>query len=535
MKNIVLTGFMGTGKTTVGRLLAARTGRAFVDTDELIVQRAAKSIADIFADDGAPHFRQLERDMAADLAPLSGLVIGTGGRFMLDPENAAALSPDSLVVCLNAPPQEILERISTDGARRPLLDVPQPAQRVAQLLEQRAEAYGQFPQIDTAQKSPAQVVAELIETFDVPALAREAPPAQRLTVIHPQGNYDVIVGRDLLPRLHELAPLSGGALAVIADSNVGPLYGPQLASNVACTATFTAGERHKTLDTVRRLYEQLLDAGVDRNATVVALGGGVVGDVGGFVAATYMRGVRLVQCPTSLLAMVDASVGGKTGVDMPQGKNLVGAFKQPAAVLADVGALRTLPAAEFSAGMAEVVKHALIAGGDLLSLIERGDWRQEHLFQPGSERRLVDLIVAAIAVKRDVVQSDPYEQGHRVILNLGHTFAHAIERVSNYDVSHGYAVAMGLVAAVNLSARLGHCDAALQARLEAILDRLHLPTHIPASLPPHALLAAMGSDKKKLRGQLRFVLLHDVGDIFVTPDVPPDAVLQTLQECQTHD
>lgn len=532
MKNIILTGFMGTGKTTVGRLLAARTGRAFVDTDELIVQRAGKSIADIFAAEGAHHFRQLEREVAAELAPLSSLVIGTGGRLMLDPQNAAALTPDSLVICLQAPPQEILQRLSTDGARRPLLDVPQPAQRVAELLDERAEAYGQFPQVDTAAKSPTQVVAELIDTFNVQTKAPEAPSPQRLTVNHPQGSYDVIVGRDLLTRLQTLTPDTGAGLAVISDSNVGPLYGPHLAPRAAFSTTFPAGERHKTLDTVRYLYEQLLEAGLDRSATVVALGGGVVGDVGGFVAATYMRGVSLVQCPTTLLAMVDASVGGKTGVDMPQGKNLVGAFKQPAAVLADVGTLRTLPPAQFSAGMAEVVKHALIAGGQLLSHVEHGDWRQERLFQVGEEQRLIDLIVAAIAVKRDVVQSDPFEQGRRAILNLGHTFAHAIERVTAYGIHHGHAVSMGLVAAVNLSARLGHCDAALQPRLEAILDRLYLPTRIPAHLHSDDLLAAMSSDKKKLRGQLRFVLMRDVGDVFLTPDVPPDAVQQTLQEVQ---
>lgn len=532
MKNIVLTGFMGTGKTTVGRLLAARTGRAFVDTDELIVQRAGKQIADIFAGDGPRHFRQLERELAAELAPLRDLVIGTGGRLMLDPENAAALGPESLVLCLNAPPQKILQRISAEGARRPLLDVPDPAQRVAELLEERSEAYGQFPQIETGQKSPMQIVDSIVEQFGLARPSHSGQSPQRLPVTHPGGRYDVIVGRDLLPHLQELAPDSGPDFAVITDSNVGPLYGPQLAPGAACVTSFTAGESQKTLDTVRHLYERLLQAELDRSATVVALGGGVVGDVAGFVAATYMRGVRLVQCPTSLLAMVDASVGGKTGVDLPQGKNLVGAFKQPAAVIADVGTLRTLPPVQFSAGMAEVVKHALIAAGDLLSLVEQGDWRQERLFQGGHEQRLVQLIVAAIGVKRDVVQSDPYEQGRRAILNLGHTFAHAIERVSEYGISHGYAVAMGLVAAVNLSARLHHCDAALQARLENLLERLYLPTRIPRNLQPDELLAAMGSDKKKLRGRLRFVLLRDVGDVFVTADVPSATVLQTLQELQ---
>lgn len=532
MKNIVLTGFMGTGKTTVGRLLAARTARAFVDTDELIVHRAGKQIADIFADDGPHHFRQLERELAAELTPMRDLVIATGGRLMLDPENAAALGPDSLVLCLHAPPQEILQRISAGGARRPLLDVPEPARRVAELLEERTEAYGQFPQIDTAQRKPAQIVATIVDQFGVERLSRPAQPPQRLAVSHPQGRYDVLVGRDLLPRLRELIPDFGADVAVISDDNVGPLYGPQVAPGAACMAIFLAGETHKTLDTVRHLYEQLLEAGLDRSGTVVALGGGVVGDIAGFVAATYMRGVRLVQCPTSLLAMVDASVGGKTGVDLPQGKNLVGAFKQPSAVIADVDTLRTLPPSQFSAGMAEVVKHALIAGGALLSLVEHGDWRQERLFQTGHEQQLADLIVAAIAVKRDVIQSDPYEKGRRAILNLGHTFAHAIEHVSEYGINHGYAVAMGLVAAVNLSERLDHCDAALQARLESILERLYLPTRIPRNLQSDELLAAMGSDKKKLRGRLRFVLLRDVGDVFVTADAPTDTVLQTLQELQ---
>ncbi len=528
MKNIVLTGFMGTGKTTVGRLLAAATNRAFVDTDELIAQRAGKAVAQIFADEGPGHFRELERELAAELATLQDLVIATGGRMMLDLENARSLGAEGLVLCLQATPDEILDRIAADGVRRPLLEGPDSARRAARLLEERALAYGRYPQVPTGGgKTPSQVAMEIVDSYGLRSLQTPSRPAHCLSVTHPQGTYDVVVGDGLLQRLRELTPDINGAVAVISDSNVSALFARRL-NDVSCLAVFEAGEQYKTLETVRDLYEQLLEGGLDRTATVVALGGGVVGDVAGFVAATYMRGVRLVQCPTTLLAMVDASVGGKTGVDLPQGKNLVGAFKQPAAVLADVSALRTLPPAEFAAGMAEVTKHALIAGGELLELLESREWRQERLFQP-SDDDLQTLIVEAIKVKRDVVQSDPYETGRRAILNLGHTFAHAIEHVSQYGICHGYAVAMGLVAAVHLSATVGHCDEALQPRVEGLLRRFFLPTRIPGHLDPQDLLSAMSSDKKKARGRLHFVLLRDVGDVFTSADVPAAAILNTLE------
>jgi 3-dehydroquinate synthetase len=245
-----------------------------------------------------------------------------------------------------------------------------------------------------------------------------------------------------------------------------------------------------------------------------------------------MRGVPLVQCPTTLLAMVDASVGGKTGVDLPQGKNLVGAFKQPVAVVADVDTLRTLPPTEFAAGMAEVVKHGLLAGGDLLRMLESRAWRQEILFQPGADGLMEELVSAAIEVKRDVVQEDPYEQGRRATLNLGHTFAHAIERQSRYAVSHGYAVAMGLVAAARLSAKFGHCDLKLQERVEVLLRRFTLPVRIPPELGAEDLLKAMGNDKKKARGQLRFILIRAAGDVFISSNVPASAVIETIEELQ---
>jgi 3-dehydroquinate synthase len=353
------------------------------------------------------------------------------------------------------------------------------------------------------------------------------PEFTRLPVTHPDGQYDVLVGADLLPNLAEHAQIRG-PIALITDSNVGPLHASRC-GDMACVVTIPAGEQYKTLATIQTIYDELLAAGTDRQATVVALGGGVVGDVAGFVAATYMRGVDFVQCPTSLLAMVDASVGGKTGVDLPQGKNLVGAFKQPTAVLSDISTLHTLPSAEFAAGMAEVVKHGLLGNPRIFYKLETGDWR---LTNQSPVSNLQSLVATAIEVKRDVVQEDPFEQGRRATLNLGHTFGHAVEQVSGYRVRHGEGVAMGLVAAANLSARLGHCDAALQSRIETVLHAQNLPIRIPAEFEPKAIYQAMFSDKKKAAGKLRFILLRDVGDVFVTGDVTETAVLATLTAVQ---
>ena len=529
-QTIILTGFMGTGKSTVGRLLAERTGRGFIDTDELIVTRAGREIAHIFAESGEQVFREMEAEVAQELAGRPGLVIATGGRLMLDPANAAALGQDAHVVCLTATPAEILQRLADDGLRRPLLAVDDPAGRVRQLLQARAAAYARFRQVSTSGKSPAQVADEILAGLSPAGVAEPA----RLTVTHPAGEYELLVaaglvGPELLVRLPALAGVRG-PVAIVSDTNVGPLYAAACARDALTVVTVPAGEQHKTLDTVRTIYDQLLAAGLDRQGIILALGGGVVGDMAGFVAATYLRGVRLVQCPTTLLAMVDASIGGKTGVDLPQGKNLVGAFKQPEAVLLDVATLRTLPPAEFSAGLAEVVKHGCLAAPELLAQVAAGalppgaaQWSG-----PGFLAELAALVTAAVQVKRDVVQADPFEQGARALLNLGHTFGHAVEQVSGYRVRHGEGVAMGLVAAANLSARLGYCRPALQGEIEELLVHCGLPVRIPAGLAPADLLAAMRTDKKRAAGRVRFVLLRAIGEAFLADNVPPEAVLATL-------
>ena len=352
---------------------------------------------------------------------------------------------------------------------------------------------------------------------------------QTLPVTHPAGQYDVMVGENLLPNLLELAHIDG-PFVVVTDTNVEPLHAHKIEGALA-VVTVPAGEENKTLETVRTIYDQLFAAGLDRKGTLVALGGGVVGDMTGFVAASYMRGIDFVQCPTTLLSMVDASVGGKTGVDMPQGKNLIGAFKQPTAVIADLSTFQTLPPEEFASGMAEVVKHGLLANEDLLQRLEIGDWRlradNQSLFS-----NLQSLVTDAIQVKRDVVQEDPFEHGIRATLNLGHTFGHAVEQVSGYTVRHGEGVAMGMVAAANLSARLEECDPALQLRIEKVLQNVGLPTRIPSNLDAEEMYYYMGSDKKKAAGVMRFVLIHDVGDAFVQGNVAKEDVLAAITAVQ---
>jgi len=351
-----------------------------------------------------------------------------------------------------------------------------------------------------------------------------------LPVTHPTGEYDVVVGFDILRSLRErLSDVE--SVAIITDENVAPLYGPVLKKQWpnGVLITVPAGEAYKTLDTVRTIYDQMFAAGLDRKAVVISVGGGVINDMSGFVAASYMRGIRFVTCPTTLLSMVDASVGGKTGVDMPQGKNLIGAFKQPELVLADLSTLKTLPARELSCGMAEIIKHGVINAPELLTDVKIYDWHEIIYGEDSNRRPLLELVTNAIQVKRDVVQEDPFEDGRRALLNLGHTFGHAIEQVSEFGVPHGEGVGMGLVCAAHLSAALGYCPPDMQQLLESTLRHVRLPLRIPAGMDGEELVEAMQTDKKKMDGKLRFILIRQLGEAFIDGDVPLGKVMETLR------
>ena len=510
-RNLVLFGPSGAGKTSVGAALAELLGRQFVDLDQWIVERAGKSIPRIFAEQGEAAFRRLEGQLCRELAQEAGLVIACGGGTLVDPANRRLMEESGIVVLLECAFETLLRRLRASHRRPLLADGGRESLRA--LLEARRHVYHSFPlRVDTTSLTPRQAARQ------VAALVSERGGTV-LPVRQGDGEYPVLLGPGLLARAGEILTDAGlqPPFVVVSDSNVGPLYGAPLAQALsAALITLPAGEEQKTLATVGRLYERFVELGLERSGTVVALGGGVVGDLAGFAAASYMRGVAWVNVPTSLLAMVDASVGGKVGVNLAQGKNLVGAFYPPALVLADISTLETLPAAEFATGMAELVKAALVGDPELFAWLEGGQGRP---CQRWLER--------ALAVKVAVVEADPLERGPRAKLNLGHTVAHGLEKASAYQLRHGQAVAVGMIAEARMAEAVGLAQPGLACRLEALLPRLGLPTRCPG-LSPAAVWQAMAADKKRANGRLRFSLPARLGRVEIGCALAEDVVLRSL-------
>ncbi len=518
--SLVITGFMGTGKTSVGKIVAAKLKREFVDMDAVIQAREGSSIRAIFEARGEAYFRAREAELCTELGSRENLVIATGGGALLNPGNRAAFA-DARVVCLDATAETILARLS-GATDRPLLASADSRRRVDELLLARRDAYAQLKfHIDTTEKTIEQVAEEIIELIQV----------QRIDVDTPNGAYPIFIGRELLSQAGDLvsglrAKDFSARCAIITNARVSEVYSARVVDSLRahgfepCLIEVRDGEKFKTLDTVRLIYDQLMDAQLDRHSFIFALGGGVVGDIAGFAAATFLRGVPFVQLPTTLLAMVDASIGGKVAVDHPRGKNLIGAFKNPHAVIADTDTLATLPPAEFRAGLAEVVKHAITGDAELFRALEVGNGTWE----------IGNWLANAIQVKVNIVSRDPYEQGERAKLNLGHTFGHALEKLSQYEMRHGDAVAIGLICAARLAARRGLCDGMLVARIEQLLVAIGLPTRVPRGMSTDSILVAMAADKKRVDARLRFVLPRALGDTIVVDDLARKDIVAAIEE-----
>ncbi len=493
--NFLLTGPPGAGKTTIGRLCAELLKYDFIDIDEGIVARAGKSIPDIFQQQGEVAFRALEREAVVQAAGQDRRVIALGGGALLDDDNRALTAAAGPVICLRATEESIRARLGAESGRPLLQGGEKDGFALRALLRERATHYDSFAlQLHTDALTP-QAAAEHIVSELMP---------WRSTVQTPAGGYPVVLGesaRLYLPRLLREHGLPHPAV-VVTDSNVDPLWAAALGEQFSAPlVSVPAGETQKTLASVRELYDAFLQHGLDRHSLILAVGGGVIGDLAGFAAATFMRSVRWVNVPSTLLAMVDASIGGKVGVDLPQGKNLVGAFHPPALVLADPELLTTLPREEYASGMAEVLKHGLIADEELFAALG-----------PQALPLSRELLQHALVVKIEIVQRDPHEQGERAKLNLGHTIGHGIEVASNFALRHGEAIAIGLLAETRLAERSGLASAGLSEQVETQLLALGLPTGCPG-LPAERIRALMASDKKKRAGELTFALPTAIGAV----------------------
>ncbi len=543
---IYLIGFSGAGKSAVGRSTARLLGWRFEDADERIVQRAGKPVERIFTEDGEPAFRGLERAAIAELAREECVVVSTGAGSVMHDQSLGGMLGSGLVVALEARPETVYRRLShiaeLDGAEamaRPMLQSDDPLGRIESLKRERQWAYAHAHwTVHTDDLTIEQAALEVVRAWrrlGAPS-AWEDDADLAATVRLEQGAYPVFVGWDTLEdqlgrRLAQTG--SSGRAFIVCDSNVVHPYGRAAQRSLHAAGiemglfTFPAGEAHKSLATATVLYEWLAELRAERRDAIVAVGGGVVGDLAGYVAATFLRGIRLVQVPTSLTAMVDSSIGGKTGVDLPVAKNMVGAFHHPAMVLADVSALRTLPERALREGWAEAVKHGLALEAGLVDLYE------EHAdaLQSLDPELTTRAVAWNAAVKARVVSADEREtSGLRQLLNYGHTIGHGIEAAAGYDAYlHGEAVAIGMTGAARLGMLEGVTPPELVERQASLIARFGLPSAY-AGVNPDAILEAMSRDKKTTAGQISWVLLDGVGSSRTHRGIAPERVASVVRE-----
>jgi len=543
---------MGSGKTTVGRVLAKKLNKRFIDSDHEIEARTGASIPLIFEIEGEASFRQRETEAIRDLTAQQGIVLATGGGAILRPENRAYLKARGTVIYLRASVNSILHRTSHDK-NRPLLQTADPRKKIEELAREREPYYRDVADliIETGYPNVHSLVQTILTQlqdltgepsdtqpsiqYDSAELSMNAPQSAPITLQVDLGerSYPIMIGQSLLSNADLIGPyVTGERAAIVTNTTVGPLYLDQLtktlcdAGKQVVSIVLPDGEEEKNWANLMRIFDVLLSEKCDRKTTLVALGGGVIGDMTGFAAASYMRGVPFIQVPTTLLAQVDSSVGGKTGINHPLGKNMIGAFYQPQAVLADTTTLNTLPARELAAGLAEVIKHGAIIDAVFF------DWIEANIAKLVAKdaQALAYAIQRSCEIKADVVRQDEREGGLRAILNFGHTFGHAIEAGLGYgEWLHGEAVGCGMVMAADLSCRLGFIDESAKQRIAALVQAAGLPTVAP-DLGLGRWLELMQVDKKNEGGQIKFILLKPLGTPLITT-VPHDVLLSTLKAC----
>jgi len=541
---IAIIGFSATGKTVVARKLAEQFNWKFIDTDDEIVKQSGQTIPEIFKHDGEEKFRQLERAVLRRVTDQNDVVIACGGGAVVDPENRQLLLKTSVVVCLEARPETIFQRLQDDARYsaspvvRPLLAGDNPLERIKELKESRQPRYAAADwTVHTDSLTINEAVQEVARGWQYVSRHCRQQPVETDVACHVEtstSKYPVFVSWGILEQLGEKMKQAGlaGTANIISDDTVFSIYGAAAKKSLEKVGfkvnsfAVPAGEASKSLSQAAKIYDYLIEQRVERDDIIVALGGGMVGDLAGFVAATFLRGLSWLQVPTSLIAMTDASIGGKVAVDHPRGKNLIGAFYQPCLVLADVKTLTTLPRRELISGWAEVIKHGFALDAEFLNMLEANVTDLVEM-EPDIA---VKVVARSAAIKCHVVSEDEKETGIRTVLNYGHTVAHGLEAATGYGrFLHGEAVAIGMMAAAKLSRRLKLLPGEVVERQKALLEKFGLPLEC-RDVNLKDVMSAMELDKKVRGKSIRWVLLKDAGQAVIRSDVPHDEVVKVLEE-----
>ncbi len=545
VERIILIGPTGSGKTTTGQALATSLGWRFLDLDTAITEATGTSIRAIFAGEGEAGFRAREAEALAGALTRGRVVIATGAGIVEREANLARALEHAWVVALEATPATALRRAREEAAAqglaigdlRPMLAGPDAQARIEALAARRQPAYARAHDIIatdalTTDQAAERIAAGLIARGLLPS-AGAAAVTRRVAA---GAGYDAVVGWGALADLPARLTALGlpPRLSLVTDSAVGALYAAPLVERLRAAGfapevfTVPVGEVSKSREQLNAIHDWLAERRIERGEALLALGGGVVGDLAGFAAATYLRGLPLIQLPTSLLAQVDASIGGKVAIDHPRGKNLIGAFYQPRLVLTDTAALLTLPTRQRIEGWGEVIKH----GAALDAAYFAGLERQADALLAVEPSATTAIIAGSVAIKASIIEGDERESegGRRALLNFGHTLGHAIEAVTGYRLwLHGEAVCAGMVFAARLGQRMGVTPPPVVERLEALLTRFGLPTRIDGLSAP-ALLRATLWDKKARGGRVRWALLTDLGVSALFDSAPESAIHETLLE-----
>ena len=521
---------MASGKSRTGRALAERLGRSYIDTDAVIVERAGKSISDIFAQDGEAAFRQMERDVISEIAGNeTPQIVSLGGGALNQPENLKAIRESGTIISLWASPEILSERIGRKNTR-PLLANLSDEERLAKIkvmLKEREPIYAQadFSVESTNDANEAHVIERIIHMLQFwNSHALDVCPSSG-------GRYPIFIGRNITPEtaclLEGLRLSPNHEFLVCTDTTIAKAQSEMLhelrgQAGRCPIFKFQAGERNKTLHNLNQLFSFMLHRGYTRKSCLLQFSGGVVGDMAGFGAATYQRGIPFIQFPTTLLSMVDSSVGGKVAVNHPEGKNMIGAFYQPKAVVCDLAVLDTLPETEYLAGLAEIVKYGVIYDEEFFRYMEAN----VEKIKAHDLDVLKHLIYRSCAIKAEVVGIDEKEAGLRAILNYGHTFGHAIEKLTHYEkFTHGIAVSLGMRVAARAAVLLGKISAQDEARQNKLLDDLGFPQKYDIDI--EGAWDAMAVDKKAEKGKRVYILPTKIGAVEKVVNIEKDIINQS--------